>query len=123
MVTKQDIITASRNSIPEKWQHQWENSDRGRSYFKYHPNISEKCRKDFSSKPVFAIITGLRSGFIPLNHNKYLTSQIDSPNCLCGESETVHHYLLQCSNYEEEREGFRNEVYFTTGSLNLDLDT
>jgi polyphosphate kinase len=26
MVTKQDIITASRNSISEKWQHQWENS-------------------------------------------------------------------------------------------------
>jgi hypothetical protein len=45
----------------EKWQHQWENSDRGRSYFKYHPNISEKCRKDFPSKPVFAIITSLRS--------------------------------------------------------------
>jgi ribonuclease HI len=123
MVTKQDIITASRNSISEKWQHQWENSDRGRSYFKYHPNISEKCRKDFPSKPVFAIITGLRSGFIPLNHYKHLTNQIDSPNCLCGESETVHHYLLQCANYEEEREGFRTELYFTTGSLNLDLDT
>jgi hypothetical protein len=42
MVTKQDIKTASRNSISEKWQHEWENSDRGRSYFKYHPNISEK---------------------------------------------------------------------------------
>jgi capsule polysaccharide modification protein KpsS len=95
MLTKQDIITASKNSISEKWQHQWENSDRGRSYFKYHPNISEKCRKDFPSKPVFAIITSLRSGFIPLNHYKHLTNQIDHPNCLCGESETVHHYLLQ----------------------------
>jgi hypothetical protein len=123
MVTKQDIIT--RNSISEKWQHQWENSDRGRSYmyFKYHLNISEKCRKDFPSKPVSAIITGLRSGFIPLNHYKHLTNQIDSPNCLCSESETVHHYLLQCPNYEEEREGFRTELYFATGSLNLDLDT
>jgi hypothetical protein len=45
MVTKQDIKTASRNSISEKWQHEWENSDRGRSYFKYHPNISETCRR------------------------------------------------------------------------------
>ena len=123
MVTKQDIIT--RNSISEKWQHQWENSDRGRSYmyFKYHLNISEKCRKDFPSKPVSAIITGLRSGFIPLNHYKHLTNQIDSPNCLCSESETVHHYLLQCPNYEKEREGLRTELYFATGSLNLDLDT
>jgi hypothetical protein len=42
MVTKQDIITASRNSISEKWQHQWENSDRGRSYFKYHPKNATK---------------------------------------------------------------------------------
>jgi hypothetical protein len=58
------------------------------------------------SKPVFAIITSLRSGFIPLYHYKHLTNQIDSSNCLCGESETVHHYLLQCPNYEEEREGF-----------------
>ena len=62
-------------------------------------------------------------GFIPLNHYKHLTNQIDSSNCLCGESETVHHYLLQCPNYEEEREGFRAELYFATGSLNLDLDT
>ena len=62
-------------------------------------------------------------GFIPLNHYKHLTNQIDSSNCLCGESETVHHYLLQCPNYEEEREGFRTELYFATGSLNLDLDT
>jgi hypothetical protein len=28
-----------------------------------------------------------------------------------------------CPNYEEEREGFRTELYFATGSLNLDLDT
>jgi hypothetical protein len=39
------------------------------------------------------------------------------------ESETVHHYLLQCPNYEEEREGLRTELYCATGSLNLDLDT
>jgi hypothetical protein len=58
-----------------------------------------------------------------LNHYKHLTNQIDSPNCSCGESETVHHYLLQCPNYEEEREGFRTGLYFATGSLNLDLDT
>ena len=70
-----------------------------------------------------SIIIGLRSGFIPFNHYKHLANQIDSPNCLCGESETVHHYLLQCPNYEEEREGFRTELYFATRSLNLDLDT
>jgi hypothetical protein len=85
--------------------------------------IYPKNAADFPSKPVSAIITGLRFGFIPLNHYKHLTNQIDSPNCLCGESETVHHYLLQCPNYEEEREGFRTELYFATGSLNLDLDT
>jgi hypothetical protein len=85
--------------------------------------IYPKNAADFPSKPVSAIITGLRPGFIPLNHYIHLTNQIDSPNCLCGESETVHHYLLQCPNYEKEREGLRTELYFATGSLNLDLDT
>ena len=28
-------------------------------------------------------------------------------NCECGEKETINHYLLECENYENEREQMR----------------
>ena len=123
VVTKQDIKSASRLSELEKWQKQWENSERGRHYFYYHKKVKHRINKDFPNKHMASIITGLRSGFINLNYYKHLLQQIDSPNCECGETETVEHYLLHCEKYDNLREKLRTEIYFITGSLEIDLET
>ena len=122
-ITKQDIKKASRDSVMEKWQKRWENSERGRQYFKFHKDVKFKTRKDEPSKKHFSIFTGLRSGFIPLNKYKFQLNQSDSPNCDCGEEETVEHYLLHCGKYDTTREKLRHDMYFITGSLQLDLET
>ena len=49
---------------------------------------------DFPPKHMSSIITGLRSGFIYLKYYKHILQQIDSPNCECGEIQTVEHYFL-----------------------------
>ena len=34
-----------------------------------------------------------------LNEHLYTKNIIDSPNCLCGEIESTHHYLFMCPIY------------------------
>ena len=106
-----------------KWQTQWDNTDKGRTYYKYHQDVTERNKNDFPTKFLSSTITSLRSGYTRLNYYKHLVNQIDSPNCTCGEPETVQHYLLECPNYDNDREKMRNDLFFATGSFRLDLDT
>ncbi|CAG2198581.1 unnamed protein product [Mytilus edulis] len=48
--TKQDVKKAARNSVTKKWQRRWENSDTGRHYFRFHPEVKDKVKKRLPSK-------------------------------------------------------------------------
>ncbi|VDI11801.1 Hypothetical predicted protein [Mytilus galloprovincialis] len=48
--TKQDVKKAARNSVTKKWQRRWENSNAGRHYFRFHPEVKNKVKKDFRQK-------------------------------------------------------------------------
>ncbi|CAG2187012.1 RNASEH1 [Mytilus edulis] len=65
----------------------------------------------------------LRTGYCDLNDYKSKIIPSSDKNCSCGEPETVEHYLLHCSNYEEARERMRTSIYFITGNIHMDLDT
>ncbi|VDI25046.1 Hypothetical predicted protein [Mytilus galloprovincialis] len=122
-VTRQDIKRAARESVLRKWQNQWESSQRGRNYYNYHQNVCQKIPKDLPSKWSFSITTSLRTGYCDLNDYKSKIIPSSDKNCSCGEPETVEHYLLHCSNYEEARERMRTSIYFITGNIHMDLDT
>ena len=47
-----------------------------------------------------------------LNEHLFSRNLVDSPNCVCGRSESISHFLLHCDRYRE----LRNETLF---SLNL----
>ena len=34
-----------------------------------------------------------------LNNHLFLKNIVDSPNCVCGENETNHHYVFECTLY------------------------
>ncbi|XP_063446904.1 uncharacterized protein LOC134726431 [Mytilus trossulus] len=122
-VTRQDMKHAARESVSRKWQNQWESSQRGRNYYNYHQKVCQKIQKDLPSKWSFSIITSLRTGYCDLNDYKSKIIPSSDKNCSCGEPETVEHYLLLCSNYEEARERMRTSIYFITGNIRMDLDT
>lgn len=52
--------------------------------------------------------TRLRLSCSSLNYDIHRRSLIDSPNCTCGSTETVSHFLLYCQKYEHQR-----QLYFT----------
>ncbi|VDI34893.1 Hypothetical predicted protein [Mytilus galloprovincialis] len=122
-VTRQDIKRAARESVLRKWQNQWESSQRGRNYYNYHQKVCQKIPKDLPSKWSFSITSSLRTGYCDLNDYKSKIIPSSDKNCSCGEPETVEHYLLHCSNYEEARERMRTSIYFITGNIHMDLDT
>ena len=122
IVSKQDIITASKKSAKQKWQRQWNNSEKGRTFHKYQKSVENIPKLDYPNKYIYSIITGLRSGYTRLNQYKHMIGIIDSPNCECGHVEDVEHYLLNCQKHEEQREKLRTDFFFLTGNLILDMD-
>ena len=47
--------------------------------------------------------TRLRLKCSSLNNHLFLKNIVDSPNCVCGENETNHHYLFECPLYNHIR--------------------
>ncbi len=48
--------------------------------------------------------TRLRLSCSSLNHDLHRRSLIESPNCTCGSTETVSHFLLHCNKYVHQRQ-------------------
>jgi len=121
-ITKQDIKKAAKDHVMMKWQKRWELSDRGRFYYNYHQNVKQKCNHDFPDKSSATIINNLRSGYAKLNDYCHKINITESPNCQCGEKETVEHFILYCEQYEEAREKLVREQFLLSGTLHLDLE-
>ena len=39
----------------------------------------------------------------------------NSPDCNCGEIETVAHYICECEEYEMERQKLLTQLFYQTG--------
>jgi hypothetical protein len=53
----------------------------------------------------------MRIGHASLNQYLYRFNIVTEPQCQCGQAkETVAHYLLRCSEYDEQREALRKRV-------------
>lgn len=46
----------------------------------------------------------------------------DSDLCKCGSKETISHYLLECPEFETEREILRKRLFETCNITHLDLN-
>ena len=66
--------------------------------------------------------TRLRTGCSSLNSHLFSKNVIDSPLCLCGAAETVHHYFFVCPTYLNLRQILINSVSnIANPSINLFL--
>ena len=94
-VTILDVKAAIRESGFEKWQQRWEASSTGRHLFEFRESVRARSMKSTDIKHQ-KIITQLRTGYCTLNEYKYKTWLKDSPDCICGKTESVRHYIEDC---------------------------
>jgi hypothetical protein len=69
-----------------------------------------------------SIIYQLRSGHSPLNNYLHRIKKLDSPDCtVCKTTEDVHHFLIKCSRFENERKTFRQTL--RAKKINIDFNS
>jgi len=81
--------------------------------------VSIASAEYISSKP-FYYYTGSRLGQIlhsrlrmqcsSLNQHLYRKNIVDSPNCICGLTESTTHYLFHCLRYTAQRQMYINSI-------------
>jgi len=107
---------ATYNTIKATWTKRWnegrESARQLRRISKRHKVKSgPKLYINISNRQQLAWLIQMRTQHCSLNDYLHRFGIIDDPTCSCGETtETVAHYLLQCNNYEKEREVLRKEV-------------
>ena len=113
-VTILDVKAAIRESGFEKWQQRWEASSTGRHLFEFRESVRARSTRSTDIK-IQKIITQLRTGYCTLNEYKHKTGLKDSPDCICGETESVRHYIEDCELYESVREKLRVRLFQSGG--------
>ena len=122
IVTIQDIKNSSKKSIVSKWQQRWEISESGRFLHNFKPLVDSKPYLDLPSKDLFPTILQLRTGYCSLNESRFKLNQCESSECVCGEIETVQHFILECPLYEDNRQRLQKNLFLQLGIPYLDMD-
>ena len=117
-----DVKEAAKKSGLIKWQEMWEKSDKGRHLFQLRSKVDFKLDHTFQSSLGEKIITQLRTGYTELNEYLQKSNIKKDANCECGEKESINHYLLECENYENEREQMRKRLFECCGIIHLDIN-
>ena len=52
----------------------------------------------------------LRMQYSSLNQHVYRKNVVDSPNCICGLTESTTHYLFHCPRYTAQRQMYINSI-------------
>lgn len=100
--------------IIREWQNQWDNGTTGRHLFKLNKTVGTGIDKIYQklelSKQKYKVLTRLRLGYCNLNYYLRMFDLTDTPNCQCGEPETIHHVLLECPDYNSERQHLKTAL-------------
>ena len=118
---KPSLKSARSNDIHQtlkrQWQEQWTKGRRTACRLRntsQRPNIKPSLHiynQLGNKRRHIAWIARLRTGHCSLNQYLERFNIIDNAKCECGRGkETVKHFLLTCSKYEEERDKLRREV-------------
>ena len=117
-----DVKSAAKESGKKKWQDMWDKSDTGRDLYRFRQKVDHKVKHTHESAFGERIISQLRTGYVRLNEYLHKCNLKDTDQCQCGSKESISHFLLDCPNYEPEREIMRKRLFETCGVAHLDLN-
>ena len=99
-----------------------EKSEKGRHLFNFRNQVGPSLYRKFESTKGEITVIQLRTGYARLNKYLHKINIVDCNKCQCGQIESISHYLLECSLYENERENLRRNLFQTCGIIHLDLN-
>jgi ribonuclease HI len=115
-----DIKGAARVSVVAKWQRQWDVAEAGRRLYRFKPCVTDQSNLDSPSRQLYSKIAQLRTGYVKLGKYSHQLGLVDNPYCAeCDREETVSHFLLECTRFEEPRERLRTKLFSVCGESTL----
>ena len=96
-----------------RWSEQWSSSTSNLKQFINNPSSKPKgCNLN---RRAWVNLNRLRTGVGRTNHFLHKIGVASSPNCDCGEPQTIDHIINECEVYQSQRG--------MTGLTNLDVET
>ena len=86
------------------------------------PDLEARSSPRNHSKDLFPTILHLRTGYCSLNEYRYKLNQCESSECVCGDIETVQHFILECPLYEDNRQKLQKNLFQKLVIPYLDMD-
>ena len=101
---KKEILRLMKESIVDKWQRMYENSEHTEKLQEIIPNIENVSKNRGEERKITKFINQITTGQMNLN---YLTSKIDNTKTdkyeTCNKKETGRHYIYDCKKFDTER--------------------
>ena len=69
------------------------------------------------SREEASVLSQLRTGKCRLNEHLQRICITESADCVCGQAETVRHFIIECSQWQQQRQILRQEVRQRPGDL------
>ena len=86
-----------------KWEQAIEQTNKGRRLHEIKTRIEHWPWAYISNRRLETALARLRVGHVGVRQHLFRFQLSDTPNCECGEVETVDHLLLFCQNSQEAR--------------------
>ena len=64
----------------------------------------------------------IAADLVSLKEYRYQLNQCESSECVCGEMQTVQHFILECPLYEAHHQKLQKNLFFQLGIPYLDMD-
>jgi ribonuclease HI len=113
-LSKEEMVSHVKKGLFSMWEQHWDSelntTNKGRhlksirDHIGYWPWTSHKIRV------VETVMARLRLGHIGLNQHLNRFQMRDSNLCTCGQVESIEHFLLDCVNYQTDRNTLKQKL-------------
>ena len=108
--SKAEVKSMIWDKVKIMWQEKWDNEVKGRHLYNIQESIRVK-RIGSGNRKEEVVLTRLRLGHSALNKTLQVVGKHEDGLCEdCLVDETIEHVLMECSNYEIERESLRSKM-------------
>jgi hypothetical protein len=107
-ITKTTIATRLQKEGLEKWQTQWEKTNKGAQCRKFIPSVKQRLKTNLPISPAF---TAFISGHGKTKSYLHRFGIINNQNCPCKDgNQTTEHLLLQCKILQTQRDEMKRNI-------------